>query len=125
MKRFALLYLLGTVLSGCDDAIPTLCPAVENPGLVVEVRDADRGTFIAEGAVAVAQDGGYVDTLLAAASSGDGTLRSLAGAYERPGTYTVSVSRPDYQTWRRANVRVSEGECGVRTVELEALLERE
>jgi hypothetical protein len=44
-------------------------------------------------------------------------------ATERPGTYGVQAE--GYKVWRKAGVRVDEGECHVETVELEALMQRE
>lgn len=117
--------LLILAVSGCDAFNPTTCTHEAVPGLVVEVRDAETGRYIAAGAVAVAQEEAYADTLVEYAFSDGGALRSLAGAYERPGSYGLTVSRVGYRTWRRENVRVTGGECHVRPIELEALLERE
>jgi hypothetical protein len=51
-----------------------------------------------------------------------GRAKTLAGAYERPGRYVVTVTKEGYVTWRRERVEVRRGACHVRTVELEAHL---
>lgn len=71
----------------------------------------------------LARDGSFVDTLEVYELS-EGTL-DFYGAYERAGRYDITISKPGYQTWQRTNIRVSEDECHVRTVRLDALLERE
>ncbi|MEL7362448.1 MAG: hypothetical protein AAFN13_10270 [Bacteroidota bacterium] len=49
---------------------------------------------------------------------------SFSGAFERPGTYTVSVDANGYQPWVRSNVEVGETPdgCHVETVLLDARL---
>jgi len=39
----------------------------------------------------------------------------LAGAEERPETYTILVSKPGHETWSIAGILVSDDECGVVT----------
>lgn len=112
------------LLTGCDSAISeTVCPAVITPAIEVEVRDAETGAPEAEGAVAVATDGTYTDTLEAAGSreyQGELVLFSLAGANERPGTYDVVVEKQGFETWTRTGVEPDVGECGVQTEVLDA-----
>ena len=46
----------------------------------------------------------------------------LIGAWERAGTYTVTVDKPGFERWVRDDVEVEEGECHVVPVRLEAVL---
>jgi len=72
----------------------------------------------------VVQDGQYVDSLKPFGYLDDGTtLVSLSAAYERPGTYAVTVERQRYKQWRLAGVVVAAGSCHVETVNLVALLQ--
>lgn len=71
-----------------------LCTTEIAPGLIVEIRDARSGRWIADSAAVVARDGNFVDTLRAGASVRDGSMRDRYGAYERPGTYALEVHRP-------------------------------
>ena len=50
-----------------------------------------------------------------------GTLYQLA--HERPGRYIVRVVYTDYLPWERSDIRVSRGDCHVRTAELSAHLQ--
>ncbi len=111
------------LLTGCDAWFGTYCTAEAVPALEVEVRDAETDAFVAGGATAVARDGAYADALIAHGATGDGTITTLGGAYERPGTYVVTVEHPDYRTWQRAGVRVREDECHVETIRLRADLQ--
>jgi hypothetical protein len=45
-------------------------------------------------------------------------------AYEKPGTYEVTVQQTGYRLWTRTNVQVTRDECHVQTVSLTALLQR-
>lgn len=47
----------------------------------------------------------------------DGTY---ALAYEKPGTYAVTVEQTGYRLWTRGNVPVTRDECHVQTVSLTA-----
>lgn len=123
MRTFLLpVLLLPVALLGCDFGNP-ICTAEAVPGLVIEVRDADAGELPADDVLGITWDGSFVDTLEVFDPAPD--MLELYGATERSGRYDIAISKPGYQTWRRENIRVTEDECHVRTVELEALLERE
>lgn len=122
MPRLLVLFLLPVALLGCDSGIYA-CTMEVVPGLRIEVRAADGADLDAGGVLGLARDGSFVDTL-SIFDPMDGTL-DLYGAHERAGRYDVTISKPGYRTWRRDGVRVTEDECHVRTVRLEAPLERE
>lgn len=119
------LLLLMVALSACDSTSnePIACPAIITPAIEVEVRHAETSAPEAEGAVVIATDGAYTDTLDAGKSveyQGQLVLLSLAGANERPGTYDVVVKKQGFETWTRTGVEPEVGECGVQTEVLEA-----
>lgn len=107
------------VIAGCDLLSAPVCTTSVEPGVVVEVYHAETGEPAAEGARGWVREGAYVDSLRASGSR-DGQLYSLAGAWERAGTYEVQVEKEGFSAWTREDVEVDEGECHVRTVELRA-----
>ena len=114
MRSLALL-TLAAALAACDTGGAGICPAVIAPAVVVNVLDATTGGPVAEGAIAVARDGAFADTLQVSAYGSDGqdVVVSLAGAWGRAGEYRVTVERAGYARWERSGVvvRSSGGEC--------------
>lgn len=129
MKAPRPLFLLPLALLGSCGMItdPVACPADVTPAVEVQVVDARTGAPAAHRTVATAQDGAFTDTLEIGGWSGPSpdstTAIVVQGAYERPGTYTVRISKPGYQLWERTQVRAREGVCGVERVRLVAELE--
>ena len=104
---------------GCDALkIGTACTTEARPGLVVTVLDSVTKAQIS-GARVTARNGTTTDVVpdpWAATSA-------YSLAFEKPGTYEVTVEKSGYRTWVRTNVRVTEDECHVKTVSLTALLQ--
>lgn len=117
--KLCLLAVLTLAAGGCRDDM--LCALYVTPGIDVVVRDSRTGQSIAEGAVGIAREGAYVDSLRAATVQGN-TVISLAGALNRAGRYTVTVERSGYVTWTKSNVNVERGTCQVITEHLTANL---
>lgn len=119
------LSLLALVMlaAGCDTAESVVCTREARPAIVIRIVDAATGEPAADDAVGVAQDGAYADTLTAGEIDAEGRTRTIQGADERPGRYDVVVQKAGYETWRQGGVVVREGECHVRTAELEARLQ--
>ncbi|PSQ85956.1 MAG: hypothetical protein BRD42_06890 [Bacteroidetes bacterium QS_3_64_15] len=109
-------------LAGCDFGNP-ICPAVAEPAVIVEVRNAVTDDPEAENADGVLIDGEYTDSLRVNEETDEGILIALAGGFERAGTYTVCVEKPRFQTWTREDVDVDDGECGPETERLTARME--
>jgi len=123
--RIAFICAILATLSGCTIfSGPQVCPASINPGIVVEVRDARTGSFIALGARGVVREGTYVDSLkpYAFSSSDPSSVTSLQAALGRAGTYSVEVEHDGYQRWTISGIRVQKQTCGIRTVRLRASL---
>jgi hypothetical protein len=122
MRRFSF-FAASTVLLlvGCDVGTP-ICPAVVEPAVIVEVRNAVTNAPEADRVDGVLVDGTYTDSLRVQEETDDGLPVALAGGYGRAGTYTVRIEAPGVQTWTR-EVTVDDGECGPNTKRLQATLE--
>jgi hypothetical protein len=118
----ALAPLTGLLLAvaGCD-TLPLACTLEARAAISVEIRDSATFAPRADGATVAVTEGAYSDTLILCGWLGlEGLTR--CGAWERAGTYDVLVTRPGYQPWTRAAVRVTSDACHVRGVALTALL---
>jgi len=100
------------VTNGGDRA----CTLEARAGINVTVVDDATGAAITNGS-GVAREGTFVEQLQSFGGQ-------LGGAYEREGTYDVSVTAPGYQTWLREDVTVGADECHVIPVRLTARLVR-
>jgi hypothetical protein len=116
---------LGLAACGLPFSPDRMCTLEYRPGLLVHVRDAATHWPISGGATVVARDGAFVDTLHHADFTVSGDVLSLAGAYERAGTYSVRVEHPGYIPLEWPEAVVSDGPCGIRTLALIANLVRE
>lgn len=102
-----LLWALLPLLAGC--AQDTLAAAA----LRIEIQDAHTGASVFDVTV-VAQDGEYADTALISSGRVPAPVRSIALLAEnRSGTYDVTITHPQYRTWHRSGIRVTES--GVRS----------
>lgn len=114
------------MLSGCSlsDIFDggRLCTANIQPGIQATVTDSVTGAPAAAGAKLVARDGTYADSSMYPADP-QYQQAWLAGAYERAGTYAVTITKPGYRPWAKSGVVVTRGECHVNTVKLEAKLQ--
>ena len=113
-----LLVITPICLSACGPLDPIACTEEFRYGVSVEVVDAMSGAALAEGSTMTLREGDYVETTT---ESFDG--RTMVGAGERAGTYTVAVARDGYHTWVLTDVEVTEDECHVHPVALRAELE--
>lgn len=111
--------LLASVLAGCSDdgSGPIFCTEEYRAGITVEITDSATGLAAAEGATLTIREGEYVESW----TDSFGGL-TLAGAWERAGTYDVTVAKDGYHTWIRTGVVVDADECHVHSVALGAAL---
>jgi hypothetical protein len=107
----------GCALSPCDDAVIV-------PSIIVEVRDSLTGSAAAAGAGGRAIDGSFVVALEPHDVDSEGVPLSLVMLSERPGTYTVEVTKRGYSRWERTNVQVDDLRCHAEQVQLTAKLQR-
>ncbi len=121
-REIVLAAFVTVAVCACNDQGPAngrICTTEARAGIQVRVRDAVTNSPAAHGSVVIAQDQAYADTLRGFFDS-----LTVAGVYERPGVYTVSIKKAGYRDWQQANVVVTSDECHVITVSLDARLER-
>ena len=125
MRRSALGLL--ALAAACSNDLPTgPCTADRRPGIVVTIRDGTTGEPVADRALGQVEDHRHAEPLEPYGYEGTpSVLASRAAAFERPGTYEVTVFASGYEPWVRSGVVVDETRdgCHVLTVELEAALE--
>lgn len=113
MKRTS--YLLGCVvllgLAGCDSLVGPYCSQEMVPGVVARVVDARDDEPIQGGLSGTVSEVGYVEEM-------DRSGHTLHGAWERGGSYEVTVEAEGYETAHLEGIQVLEGRCHVRSVEL-------
>ena len=93
------------------------------PSIVVEVVDSVTGEAAASGALGLATDGGFTDTLEVHAFDAAGRPLALASRGERAGNYSVRVMQAGYAVWERVNVRIRSEGCHTNRAELTARLQ--
>jgi len=115
--RFSFRLVLGAAaLSGCSPA-NVVCPQIAAPAILLEVREAGTGAPAANGAKGAVQDGAYVDSLRVVGWLGTPSPETellMAAAFDRPGTYSITLEKAGYQTWIRAGIVVGTDDCGTQ-----------
>lgn len=96
---------------------PRVCTAELRPAFAVTVQDDSTGAFIASGATLIVQDGAFADTAAFPAGQPEFNSRALTPSrtFERPGTYTIRVTRPPYITHVAVGIPVTSDGCHVQT----------
>ncbi|MBQ0735266.1 hypothetical protein [Aquimarina celericrescens] len=124
MKKF---FLIGTVLlcyacNNDDDQTqdPVFCTEELRAGLEVTVKDGIAGEFLTEGVTVVAIDNEYKETLENFTGA-----NNFIGAFERAGTYIITVSKNGYTNKTSEPIVVGEDICHVITESLEVILEKQ
>ena len=97
-----------------------ICTMEARAGLTVEVLDSATQAPATLGATIIARSATVTDS-----TPGPATAEGTVGlAYERPGTYTVTVTKPGYRGWSRSGISVTADQCHVHPVKVTALLQR-
>ena len=113
----ALLLLPAMGACSADLGGPLVCTEEYRAGITVEVTDSATGLPAADGATLTVTEGAYTESWTDAFGGS-----TLAGAWERAGTYDVAVAKDGYHTWIRTGVFVDADECHVISVALDAAL---
>lgn len=117
-KKLLLLFMMAPLLmaSTCDssDEDPINCTLEVVDGLHVTVLDNANGQPLVEGVTVNAVDGTYQESLELI----PGLENLFAGAGERTGTYTITVTKSGYQTYTSAPIVVTRNVCHVITQSL-------
>ncbi len=102
-----------------DTEDPIFCTTEAVPGLEIKVKSKTTDAFLIEGITVIARDGDYIETLLNIENT-----NTFIGAYERTGTYFITVSGSGYETFTTENPIVVEKDiCHVITKIHEIILE--
>ena len=111
--------LLATLLTvgACGTTEPIFCTEEARAGINVTITDALSGNALATGSTLTIREGDYVE------SSTEAFGNTMAGAWERAGTYEVSIAREGYHTWMQSGLVVNEDDCHVISVTLDVALE--
>lgn len=110
-------------LPGCSEVVddnPTVCTTEARAGIVISVVDSATGSPIACGAHAVITAPGFAEDVDNTPPLPCDDRSAIAGAYERPGTYSVTVSRQGYYDLTMNDIVVTAGVCHVNTASVEA-----
>ncbi len=102
----ALLTTGASALQGCVTSLE--CTTLYAFGVSATVRDARTGAAVSN-ATPVLVDGAYRETMMTFGQPG-----SYAGAGEREGTYTLTVTAQGYQASAPRTIVVTGDECHVR-----------
>jgi hypothetical protein len=124
-RRWVPLAFVTLLLGGCDivdGGREVMCTGEMRPGILVAVRDSLTDAPLAPGAELIVRDGTYADTTAFPPNEPAAETQRLAAAYERAGTYTVTVRKAGFVDWVRTGVVVTADECHVQTVSLIARL---
>lgn len=106
--------------SGDDDNDGVNCTLEARAGLTVKVTDAESGAILQEGVTVTAIDGGYEEVLMPMEGTND-----FAGAWERQGTYIVTVVKDGYIDFTSEPVTVDADVCHVITENITVALQPE
>ena len=103
----------------------TVCTQEARPALMVALADSATGATSGFTNVSVVvRDGTYADSVVQATYPAAPFNGPVGLAYERAGTYIVTVRASGYVPWTRAGVTVSSDRCHVASVGLTARLAR-
>ena len=115
MRRLFLLFMFAPLLliSSCEpnEEDQIVCTQEFVYGLNVVVLDSETGNPIFQDIEVKATDGAYQETLQLI----PGLEYSFAGAGERIGTYTITVTKVGYQTYTSSPIVVTRNVCHVIT----------
>ncbi|MFD2563628.1 hypothetical protein [Aquimarina rubra] len=98
MKKLILILLVICTACNLDEqetSDPVFCTEELRPGLEITIKDAaNNDAFLTSGITVVATDELYTETLMNFVDTD-----TFIGAYERTGTYTITVTGDGYETF--------------------------
>lgn len=115
---------LTAALSSCIAIVDpgVSCTREARPGISVTILDSATSAPAGSSSRIVARDGLVADSVPSqwtAASDGPFGL-----AYERPGSYILTITKTGYRDWTKSGIVVTADQCHVRTVPVTALLQK-
>jgi hypothetical protein len=113
--------VVGVAATGCSNVVGPDCTDVAVPGLAIDVREAGSAVPLRRDVTITVTADGFQESMTFTANT---PTIPWSTAYERPGTYTITVRRPGYREWSRSGVVVErEDHCHVRPTSVTAELE--
>jgi hypothetical protein len=104
---------------------PIACTAIAVAGVDVKVLDAATGLPLAfRNLWARVRDGAYTDSAMVAATFATSAPFHFGLAYERPGTYDLTVQATGYKAFYVGTVTVKSDICHVTPVSVTAYLQK-
>lgn len=108
-KLVMLLCVMPLLMAGhCSHDDDVNCTLEARAGLNITVKDAITQAVLTEAVTVQAAEGAYVETLEDISGSG-----VFSGAWEREGSYVVTVSKEGYQTYVSETIVVDADACHV------------
>ncbi len=123
LDKSPLVLIAGAVtVAACSGGVTdSVCTLEARPGISVDVRDSITNALVGRGSSVIVREGAAVVDSAYDTGASDGPY---ALAYERPGTYTVSVTKTGYQPWAKTGVQVVRNGCHVNAVPVIARLHK-
>ena len=97
------------------------CTEEARAGLNITVKNAVRNQILGTGITVIAKDGNYTETL----EFFNANYPIFSGAWERQGTYIITVSGVGYATLISGAITVMADECHVIPMQLQVALQPE
>lgn len=97
------------------------CTEEARAGFNITVKDAVTNQLLSSGITVIAKDGTYTETL----ELFTGNNPIFSGAWERAGTYIITVSGVGYTTFVSDAITVTADECHVIPQQLQVVLQPE
>ncbi len=109
----------GASLSACggDGGPGTACPAIAAANFNVTVTDKTSGKRICDAKVEATDTASMEKATLDVFGDANNCGYS-GGFYERPGTFTVTVSKAGYTSQTQMGIKVTKGVCNVMSAQL-------
>lgn len=112
MRSAVVLSFTALLLFACDNSSRPLpvCTTESEPAVIVDLRDVDTTTPVEGATIQLTdEDGGYSEPMR---EIGEGEYR---GGFERPGTYSLTVTVAGYRSVTRSGVVAPARQCGPET----------
>jgi hypothetical protein len=116
----SLTFFLVLALTACTKNSGIICDESAVAGLNVYVHDAETLYPLIQGVTVQAFFQNEIELLNAPISDGS----PFFGAFEKPGVFTVIVSKPEYRSDTISPVYVEKGQCHVKPVVLRSKLRK-
>jgi hypothetical protein len=110
---------------GKSVAAPIACTEIAMAAVNVKVLDSVSSLGLPFSSLwARVRDGVYMDSSFVVQTLATDAPKTFGLAYERSGTYEVTVKAIGYKEWKRSNIVVARDECHVIPVLITARLQR-